>query len=159
MTMSRRGCVCAALYLAACALGYADFRVIKNARDGVISAPFGMTTESMNNGVLLKWNAAEPRLAAAEGADLFIDDGAYHTRLVLLRDQLAPGLLVYAPFTKDVRFRLVAHTPDGRSAAESIRMIGNDSVDVADRAIPGRRAAAQASGTVTMRVVSNEVNR
>src|SRR5581483_6271095 len=137
MTMSRRGCVCAALYLAACALGYADFRVIKNARDGVISAPFGMTTESMNNGVLLKWNAAEPRLAAAEGADLFIDDGAYHTRLVLLRDQLAPGLLVYAPFTKDVRFRLVAHTPDGRSAAESIRMIGNDSVDVADRAIPG----------------------
>lgn len=145
------------LCITACGLALADARIIRQARRQATPAQLGMTTESLNDAIALKWNAASPAISSADSADLLIDDGQHHARLVLLREQLAAGFLEYAPFSNDVRVRLIAHGADGRTAFESVRVVANEWTGSADRIAPARSTRGHEGGTVTLRVISREV--
>jgi hypothetical protein len=149
----------AALWGVACALAYANVQMMSRTRTAVVYAHLGMTTHPARDGLALKWNPAQPPLEKADTAEMFIDDGSQHMRLVLSHGQLAVGELEYTPFSSDVRFRLIAHRPDGSATCESIRVLGNSEAGAADRTIPKRSGRGSEAGTVRMRVVSLEATQ
>jgi len=148
----------AAILLGVVVLTYADMRLLRASRPDT-PAHFDLLTEDSGGNLVFRWNPAAPSLSAAENAELFIDDGPHHAQMLLSRGQIASGSIQYTPFTKDVRFRLVAHTLDGQAALESIRVLGTESGS-ADRVAPRHwtrpRPGARDPGTVTIQVATTK---
>ena len=91
------------------------------------------------NSLRLSWNGRISR--SADGAVLWIKDGAETRRLELDSKQLNAGSLVYRPRNSDVEFRLETHSP-GANMTESVRAIGGPSQAVAVPTAPARVAVA-----------------
>jgi hypothetical protein len=144
----------AVILLGAGVLVYADMRLLRATRPDT-PAHFDLSTEDSGGNLVFRWNPAGPSLSPAENAELFIDDGPHHAQMLLSRGQIASGSIQYTPFTKDVRFRLVAHTRGGHAAQESIRVLGTE-FGSADRALPRHWTRTRDPGTVTIRVATTK---
>ena len=145
----------AAILLGAGVLVCADMRLLRATRPDTL-AHFDLLTEDSGRNLVFRWNPAAASLSPAENAELFIDDGPHHAQMLLSRGQIASGSIQYTPFTKDVRFRLVAHAPGGQAAQESIRVLGAE-FGSADRAVPRRGTPRPRDpGTVTIRVATTK---
>jgi hypothetical protein len=146
----------AAILFGAVVFTYADTRLLRATRPDM-PAHFDLLTEDSGGNLIFRWNPAAQSLSPAENAELFIDDGPHHAQMLLSRGQIASGSIQYTPFTKDVRFRLVAHAPGEQGAQESIRVLGAE-FGSADRAVPrhGTRPRPRDPGTVTLQVATTK---
>ena len=70
--------------------------------------------------VQLDWRSSSPAISLAQDATLYIEDGGVPKVVVLTREQLLSGTVVYPPVNQYVRFRLDVRLRDNAVFSESV---------------------------------------
>jgi hypothetical protein len=90
------------------------------------STLLGLRADYQANLLLIGWDRSSPAIASAASATFTITDGARTRILNLGARELRHGSILYKPHADEIKVELSVTSPAGRSASQSIRILGAD---------------------------------
>ena len=83
----------------------------------------GLRVEYQGERLLVTWSRTSPAVRSAVQGVLRIDDGRQHRDVLMDSTQVISGSVLYKPASNDVTFKLEVQNEQGKSIAESIRVL------------------------------------
>jgi TonB family protein len=90
------------------------------------AALLGLRADYQANSLLIGWDRDSPAIASAASATFTITDGARTRTLNLGARELQHGSILYKPRAGEIKVELSVTSPAGRTASQSIRILGAD---------------------------------